>query len=233
MVRMSTDEMYIKCGKTKLQIPVLPEEIKISYNSGNSSVSVIEFGEIIIKQGRKAAQYSFSSIFPLYPFKGSIKNISSPKTYVSQIQKFINDKSVVKLVLARANNKFVGLTVDTVIDKFEYSESGDDPGTIEYSITFKEYRSVTVNQIKTNNKKTTKTNNKQRTSTKATAKTYKVKSGDCLYNIAKRELGNSSRWREIYNLNKTVIEKTAKKHGYKSSSTGHWIFPGTILELPK
>lgn len=230
---MTTDEMYIKCGKTKLQIPVLPEEIKASYSSGNSSVSVIDFGDIIIKQGRKAAQYSFSSIFPLYPFSGSIKNVSSPKTYVSQIQKFMDDKSVVKLVLARANNKFVGITVNVVIDKFEYSESGEDPGVIEYSITFKEYRTVTVNQIKTNNKKTTKSSNKKRTSTKSTAKTYKVKSGDCLYNIAKKELGNSNRWREIYNLNKTVIEKTAKQHGYKSSSTGHWIFPGTILELPK
>lgn len=230
---MTTDEMYIKCGKTKLQIPVLPEEIKVSYSSGNSSVTVIDFGDIIIKQGRKAAQYSFSSIFPLYPFSGSIKNVSSPKTYVSQIQKFMDDKSVVKLVLARANNKFVGITVNVVIDKFEYSESGEDPGVIEYSITFKEYRTVTVNQIKTNNKKTTKSSNKKRTSTKSTAKTYKVKSGDCLYNIAKKELGNSNRWREIYNLNKTVIEKTAKQHGYKSSSTGHWIFPGTILELPK
>ena len=230
---MSTDEMYIKCGKTKLQIPVLPEEIKISYNSGNSSVSVVEFGEIVIKQGRKAAQYSFSSIFPIYPFRGSTNKVSSPKTYISKIQKFIDDKSVVKFVLARANNKFVGLSVNVVIDKFDYSEKGDDPGTIEYSITFKEYRSVTVNQIKTNKKKATKTNNKKRTSTKPKSKTYKVKSGDCLYNIAKKELGNSSRWKEIYNLNKTVIEKTAKKHGYKSSSTGHWIFPGTILELPK
>lgn len=230
---MTTDEMYIKCGKTKLQIPVLPEEIKISFNSGNSSVSVIDFGDIIIKQGRKAAQYSFSSIFPIYPFSGSTKKVSSPKTYVSKILKFIDDKSIVKLVLARANNKFLGISVNVVIDKFDYSENGEDPGTIEYSIAFEEYRSVTINQIKTSNKKATKSSNRKRTLTKSTAKTYKIKSGDCLYSIAKKELGNSNRWRDIYNLNKTVIENTAKQHGYKSSSTGHWIFPGTILELPK
>ena len=37
-------------------------------------------------------------------------------------------------------------------------------------------------------------------------KTYIVKKGDCLYNIAKKELGDGARWKEIYNLNKDKIE---------------------------
>lgn len=229
---MSSDEMYLKYGSEKLQIPVLPEEIKISCSSGNSSVSVIDIGEIIIKQGRKANQYSFSSIFPPYAFQGSTAKVSNPKTYVAKIQKFVDEKAVVKFVLARADNKFLGLSVNVVIEKFEYSESGDDPGTIQYSITFKEYRSVTINQIKTIKKTATKSSTTKRTSTKSSKKTYTIKSGDCLSTIAKKELGNSNRWKEIYNLNKSVIENAAKKHGYKSSSTGHWIFPGTVIKLP-
>lgn len=37
------------------------------------------------------------------------------------------------------------------------------------------------------------------------AHTYTVKKGDCLWNIAKKELGDGIRWKEIYELNKDQI----------------------------
>ena len=37
---------------------------------------------------------------------------------------------------------------------------------------------------------------------------------------------------KLYEKNKTVIEKAAKKHGKKSSDHGHWIWPGTKLTIP-
>ena len=37
---------------------------------------------------------------------------------------------------------------------------------------------------------------------------------------------------EIYNANKSIIESTAKKYGKKSSSNGHWIYPGCKLTIP-
>ena len=83
----------------------------------------------------------------------------------------------------------------------------------------------------TTTKKTTTT--KKRTTKKTTKnKTYKVKKGDCLWNIAKKFYGNGSKWKKIYTANKSVIEKAAKKHGKKSSSNGHWIYPGTKLTIP-
>lgn len=69
------------------------------------------------------------------------------------------------------------------------------------------------------------------TSGKTTAATYTVKSGDTLWSIAKTQLGSSSKWKDIYSKNKSVIEQAAKKHGKKSSSMGHWIYPGTELKL--
>lgn len=38
-----------------------------------------------------------------------------------------------------------------------------------------------------------------------TIKIYVVKKGDSLYKIAKSQLGNGNRWREIYNLNRSII----------------------------
>ena len=53
------------------------------------------------------------------------------------------------------------------------------------------------------------------------SKTYTVDSGDNLSAIAKQELGDANRWREIYELNKDLIGKNPDL-----------IQPGMELKLP-
>ena len=52
------------------------------------------------------------------------------------------------------------------------------------------------------------------------AKTYTVKSGDTLSKIAKEQLGDADRWREILDANKDVIKDP------------NVIQPGTELKIP-
>ena len=61
---------------------------------------------------------------------------------------------------------------------------------------------------------------------------YTVVSGDCLWNIAKKYYGDGRKYTIIYEANKTVIEDTAKKYGWKSSLNGNRIYPGTKLTIP-
>ena len=51
--------------------------------------------------------------------------------------------------------------------------------------------------------------------------TYTIRSGDCLWNIAKTELGDAARWKEIYNLNLDKI-----------GSNPDLIYTGNSLKLP-
>lgn len=62
-------------------------------------------------------------------------------------------------------------------------------------------------------------------------KTYTVQTGDTLYNIAKKELGDGGKTSRLYALNKDVIEAAAKQHGRLSSSSGNWIYPGCEIKL--
>ena len=62
--------------------------------------------------------------------------------------------------------------------------------------------------------------------------TYIVKKGDTLIGLSTRFYKTSVYWRIILEANKQVIESTAKKHGFKNSDNGHWIFPGTVLTIP-
>lgn len=67
---------------------------------------------------------------------------------------------------------------------------------------------------------------------KAAGTQYTVVSGDTLWGIAKRFLGAGTRYVEIYNANAEVIESTAKSHGKRNSSNGHWIWQGEVLTIP-
>lgn len=244
MARMSTNDssMYIK---TKLnakkdpyifKLPVLPETIKISSNANNASAQIVDIGEITQKQGRKAKVISFSSFFPLDEFSGSLslKESHAPITFVNAIEKSIEQKLTVRFVFSRKGSNRLSISMLCTIEKFDYHEDGADPDTIHYSITLKEYRSPTVNQIKKkSDNKVKKVTSASRGKVATTAKTYTVKKNDTLYSIAKKYMGNGNRKSELYKLNKTVIEKAAKKHGKKSSSNGQFIYVGTVLTLPK
>ncbi len=55
---------------------------------------------------------------------------------------------------------------------------------------------------------------------KPDSSSYTVKSGDCLWNIAKAKLGDGSRWKEIYDLNKDKV------------SNPNLIYPDQVLTMP-
>lgn len=61
---------------------------------------------------------------------------------------------------------------------------------------------------------------------------YIVKQGDTLWAISKTFYGASTKWKDIYDANKEVIEDAAKKHGKANSSNGNWLWPGTELVIP-
>lgn len=61
---------------------------------------------------------------------------------------------------------------------------------------------------------------------------YMVVKGDTLWKIASQTLGSPTRYAEIYDLNKEVLEEAARRRGKRDSSNGHWLFPGTTLKIP-
>ncbi|MFI5548896.1 alpha/beta fold hydrolase [Streptomyces sp. NPDC051738] len=65
------------------------------------------------------------------------------------------------------------------------------------------------------------------------AAAHTVASGDTLWDIAQQALGSGQRWDSVYSLNRQTIEDAARRRGYASSDRGHWIFPGTVLDLPQ
>ena len=109
------------------------------------------------------------------------------------------------------------------IEKFKTSEVGGDPGTVQFDITFKEYREITMRQIKVNvtTQKATVSQSSPRVDNTPAAQTYTVKKGDCLWNIAKKFYGSGAKYTVIYNANKGVI-----------GSNPNLIYPGQVYTIP-
>lgn len=59
-----------------------------------------------------------------------------------------------------------------------------------------------------------------------------VEPGDTLWAIARRELGDVGRWREIYQLNEPAISAAQAQPARRLMRGPDWIFPGTKLQIP-
>lgn len=201
----------------KLHLPVLPETFTVSIGSNNSSVDVVGLGEIIVKQARPAFQFQFSSFFPKTTFPGVNGALTDPLTCVDKLKTWHNGDKPVKLVLSNLN-----ISVYCTIENFKYYEQGGDVGTIHYDITLKEYREVTVRQVKVEAKtqKATVEKTETRVDNTVQPQTYTVKKGDCLWNIAKKLLGNGAKYTQIAAANKGIIKNL------------NLIYAGQVLTIP-
>lgn len=205
--------------KEKIRLPVLPESFKTVNGSNNESVNITELGETVIMQSRSALKFSFSSFFPAARFPGiQTENIIKPLSLIQKINSWKAGKTPVHFIVTAC-----GVDVYCTIEDFQYSEEGGDPGTYQYSITLKEYRAIEVRQVKVDMKKRTASvaKNEPRVDNSVRPQTYTVKSGDCLWNIAKKLYGSGSQYTKIYNINKNLI-----------GGNPNLIYPGQVLSIP-
>lgn len=229
-------EIWLKQDNDAIQLPILPPSFEVMMENGHTTVNVQTKGEVSILGKKGLKSVDLTSFFPAqdYPFAAYPKD-REPYDYISKIEEWA--EKAIRLTITDTN-----INMECTIQSFNYGEP-DGSGDVEYTLSLQEYRPPVYTQVVSENtgtnteastslKKTTKT---KRTSKKS-PKTYEVRQGDTLWDIAKRAYGSGSEESKIYNANKSIIEKTAKKYGFSSSShngiPGWWIFPGTKLVIP-
>lgn len=204
--------------KEKIRLPVLPEKFSVKNGSNNQSVDLTGLGEVTIMQSRPALQFSFSSFFPAHSFPGMKSFIAVPPIlYIRMIERWKKSRVPIHFI---CTGMFINLYC--TIESFNYSESGGDVGTYSYDITLKEYQEVSLKTVSVSSALiATVQDVTTRVDSSSTPKTYTVKKGDCLYNIAKSLYGNGAKYTDIYSANKSII-----------GSNPNLIYPGQILKIP-
>jgi len=192
---------------SRIHFPINPERITCQTGNRIQTFDVIELGEISLPRGRVPTRFSFEGFFPGEARRNDpmVKSWRSPKELAGILSLWRNEGTKLRLLVTETP-----INHDVYFDgdgSFEHEWRGGH-GDCWYSLRLIEAREMVImaeNEIRPSPTMVSST----ATSRPAppTPKTYTVKSGDTLWAIAKKTLGDGNRWREIYQANANVIGK--------------------------
>ena len=206
-----------KSNSDKFMLPVNPESFTFTEKHNNTSVNVNSIGEVNLLGKRSLREGTISSHFPKRNRNyANNSGRQAPYTYINKLRTWKSSGKPIQLIITGTEINF-----PVMIETLKYGEQ-DGTGDVYYDLTLKEYRAVEIKKTKLKEKKKTtkKSTPKRTTNNKKKTKTYTVKSGDCLWNIAKKFYGNGSQYTKIYNANKGKIKNP------------NLIYPGQKLTIP-
>lgn len=203
-----------KSNSDKFMLPVNPESFAFTEKHNNTSVNVNSIGEVNLLGKRDLKTGTISSHFPKRDRNyANNSGRQAPYTYINKLLSWKSSGKPIQLIITGTKINF-----QVTIETLKYGEQ-DGTGDVYYDLTLKEYRAVEIKKTKLKETKKKKSKPKRPAAKKKT-KTYTVKSGDCLWNIAKRFYGNGAQYTKIYNANRGKIKNP------------NLIYPGQVLTIP-
>ena len=164
----------------------------------------------------------FKALFPgrQYHFVQVEEGFREPSYFLERLKDFKKAQKPVQLIIFRRladGSQIFCSNVEMGLEEYTIVEQGGEQGDFWVEISLKEYRKMQSIAYRPASGGNTLEKQPAQRSAKETAKTYVVKKGDNLWNIAKKELGDGSKFGEL-----------AKKNGISNPSL---IYPGQVIKL--
>lgn len=206
----------------KFHFPVNPEEVNIRREKQYETVNIMRLGEVDFAQREKVREITFSSFFPKeydasycrYP------NLPDPQNAMNVLNDYLISKKPLRLLITKTH-----VNVLVFLSAHNSTFKGGEPDDVYFEVAFRTWTEVKVRTTAenvVNAEGGIPDSGGDRSDTKPVPPIYEVRSGDALWKIAKRELGDMNRWPEIYAANKETI-----------GPDSNLIYPGQKLVIPK
>jgi len=221
-------DIYIteKTGGREMRIPWLPE--KISFRSGGArfaSYEILDMGEVRRVNGANLSTVSWSSTLPGagqqdLPFlRGSWQD---PRKYQELWESWRAKGTALRLLIPNTP-----INLDMMLEDYTVDYAGAY-GSYQYTLKLCSWRNISVTSTKV-----AVPEKEPKRPAPAQANTYTIRSGDTLWGIASQSYGDGTQWQKIYQANKAVLDAEAARRGMGQGMGSRWIFPGTVISIPK
>lgn len=226
-------DIYVTDLKTdsRFRFPMLPESISLTSGANFHAFQIIGVGDVKLPSGEQLTGVSWSGKLPGGNRKNDpyIKEWTDPKAVQSIFGNWQSQKEKLRLLITETP-----INIDVYISSFSMNYAGGY-GDYDYNISFTQAKELKVYVSGVSGQSTstaaTSQNNPQgqQRPTAPGSGTHTVVKGDCLWAIAQKYMGSGSKYPQLYEANKSVIDPVNQKYG----NPRYTIYPGQVLTIPQ
>ncbi|MBR6543543.1 MAG: LysM peptidoglycan-binding domain-containing protein [Anaerotignum sp.] len=216
--------LYLKQDGNQILLPVTPAEIEMKTGNRNKAVYILNFGEMNLAKKPGLQEIRFTVLLPgrKYGFVQTEDGFHEAEYYLNHFREYKASAKPVQMILFRkmadGTQLFCG-NMDVLLEEYAVTEKGGEQGDFWVEMYWKEWKTAKSIRysVKSQNGGNVLVEQGQQRQAKTPAATYTVQKGDCLWNIAKKQLGDGTKYRQI-----------AEKNGISDPNK---IYPGQVLKL--
>jgi len=207
-------------GRTAL--PVTPAKIQTKIKNQNKTVTLINEGEVNLLKSPGLSEISFSMMVPYvwYPFASYPDGFRPADYYLGQLEEFKLSKKPFRFICSRtspAGRLIFDTNLNVSLEDYKIEEDASEGQSLTISVMLKQFRGYGTKMVKIESA-VAKVQKERPAESSPKPKTYIVQSGDTLWNISKKLLGDGTKYKDVATRN--------------SIANPNLIYPGQVLTIP-